>query len=1400
MASMSSFRKFRSLFEPHKTCTKRQALRRKLKPLLETLEDRLAPATFTVNTVADTVGDFTTGQDASGNVSLRSALMAANNLGGTNIINFNIGGGGAQTIQPIGQLPPITDAVTIDGSTQPGYSGTPLIELNGINAGASALGLYITAGNCTVRGLAIDQFNNTAIKLTGGGDNVIAGNYIGTDPSGDAGRGNNGHGVFIVDSSGNTIGGTAPGDRNVISGNSPDGIAINGTGATGNLVQGNWIGTTVNGAAAMGNNRAGVTISGGAANNTIGGTTTAARNIISGNNYLGVWITDAGSSNNVIEGNYVGTDVTGETVVPNLAGGIGITAGANGNRIGTDGNGSPAQMQAERNIIAGNNQPSSSGVGIDGGCSNNVVAGNYIGTDATGTQAMPFQFAGISVGGDYNFIGTTAAGVAGATTRNVIASTGYAGINLGGNHNVVAGNFIGTDATGMHANLISGYGIYVDGTSGGGRYNQIGTNGDGVNDAAEGNVIDAAFMDIIVDTAAFNVIAGNLIGTDVTGTVVLAPNSDGIKLDHGAHDNRIGASASDPGHAAEGNVISGHNLAIDSDGGNANIIAGNLIGSDITGLVPLGNTNGTQINDNNDQILNNLMSAASGGELGIGGSWNVVAGNKIGTDITGTVSLGGGVAIGVSIGGSNNTIGGTAQGAGNIICGYARAGVGIFAVGATGNVVEGNYIGTDGTGTKALGNGDGVLIDGASGNTIGGTTAGAGNTIAYNNADGVLLHGGDGNSILGNSIHDNGGLGIESTGGANDNPPGPVLNTFASFTDPTTHVSTLVITGDLLGSARFAPNTTYRIEYFANNSGTGNQGQTYLGFETVTTDGAGNALLVFTVQGPTMAPGEVATATATVVSTNSPPLAANDTSPFSTPTAPVLLLQGPPQTIFTVTTTADSGAGSLRQALLDANANPGADTIQFNIGGGGAQSIAPTSPLPAITDPVTIDAWSQPGFAGTPLIELDGSQAGAADGLEIKSSTATIRGLVIHSFAAGAGVLVAGSGNIVEGCYISTSQFGILMLGAQHNQIGTDGTGTSNPADRNVISGNSFVDVGLDSSNSNQPSAFNVIAGNLIGTDVSGTQSFSNNFAGISFNHGAHDNLIGAKSGGLSDSVDRNVISAHGNFNVVDADSTGSANTVAGNYIGTDITGEISLGDHVGVAFGGDHYLVTQNVISGFTGAAVDLAGSAGVVSGNFIGTDATGKTALPTNVGVHLGGGTNLTIGGTTAAARNIISNCDEGVRITGSSAVSGNVVEGNYIGTDVTGSVAMGNNTGVFIDGGTNNTLGGTTAAARNIIAASVNFQVELGFPGEYTSGNVIEGNYIGTDATGTIGLGGGTAIRIWDVSNNMIGGTVAGAGNLIADNSAGVFVVDAAFGNSILGNSIHDNGGPGIQLVNA
>ena len=158
---------------------------------------------------------------------------------------------------------------------------------------------------------------------------------------------------------------------------------------------------------------------------------------------------------------------------------------------------------------------------------------------------------------------------------------------------------------------------------------------------------------------------------------------------------------------------------------------------------------------------------------------------------------------------------------------------------------------------------------------------------------------------------------------------------------------------------------------------------------------------------------------------------------------------------FPVTNTNDSGAGSLRQAILDANANVGPDTISFNIAPGGAQTITVATALPVISDPAVIDATTQPGYAGVPLIQL---RRGAASGhgFEITAGNSTIRGFEINNFTSGSGIHISGNGgNLIVNNYIGTEAAGtqpqanfngISIFNSSNNTIG--GTTAS---DRNVI-------------------------------------------------------------------------------------------------------------------------------------------------------------------------------------------------------------------------------------------------------------------------------------------------------------------------------------------------------------
>ena len=206
---------------------------------------------------------------------------------------------------------------------------------------------------------------------------------------------------------------------------------------------------------------------------------------------------------------------------------------------------------------------------------------------------------------------------------------------------------------------------------------------------------------------------------------------------------------------------------------------------------------------------------------------------------------------------------------------------------------------------------------------------------------------------------------------------------------------------------------------------------------------------------------------------------------------------------FSVTNTADSGPGSLRQAILDSNAATAAtNTIDFDIPGTGVQTIAPLSSLPAITQAVLIDGFSQPGYTGTPLIEISGSQAGGGDGLTITGSNVTVRGLDIGGFSQGAGIHITGTGatgDWIYGNFLGTDPTGTQADSEQRRRrdrrgsnattsVGTNGDGVNDTTERNLLSGNLFAGVWI----TGQGTSGNAVAGNFIGTDITGSVALNN--------------------------------------------------------------------------------------------------------------------------------------------------------------------------------------------------------------------------------------------------------------------------------------------------------------------
>ena len=273
-----------------------------------------------------------TNASESGPGSLRQAILDANNSGGTDAISFAIPGAGVHTITPTYALPQVGDPVVIDGTTQPGFSGTPLIEMDGHLAGSSANGLLLLSGNCVVRGLAINRYALSGIRIEGSGGNVIQGTFLGTDPSGTVARGNGQYGLTLFNSPANRIGGTGSGEGNLLSGNMNSGLYITGSQAMDNHIEGNRMGVSLDGWSALGNATNGVVINQ-APGNWIGGTNPAAGNLISGNGQSGISLLGANARANHILQNTIGLAVSGTNALPNRADGI-TFSGSPANLIG----------------------------------------------------------------------------------------------------------------------------------------------------------------------------------------------------------------------------------------------------------------------------------------------------------------------------------------------------------------------------------------------------------------------------------------------------------------------------------------------------------------------------------------------------------------------------------------------------------------------------------------------------------------------------------------------------------------------------------------------------------------------------------------------------------------------------------------------------------------------------------------------------------------------------------------------------------------------------------------------------------------------------------------------------------------------------------------------------------
>lgn len=724
-------------------------------------------STFTVSNLGD-----------SGSGSLRQALLNVDAGSGSNTIDFTVAGTIALTS---GALPAITQNVTIDGTTAPGFSGRPMVEIDAGGFGGLVFGTG-SAGSALVS-LGIGDAAGSGVTLNDSDIHVV-GNDIGVALDGTTPMGNTGDGLTINATSNNDVVGATTSfvpsvasdaisqASNVISSNSGNGISIHGS--AGDVIVANYIGTDVSGMIALGNAGSGIELDSGANGNTIGGTITFNNasdlipdtNVISANGGDGVLFT-GGASNNFAGSNFIGVDVTGNAPLGNTFDGVAITDGADGNQlIGTYINLPPFVFA---NVIGGNG---GDGIRISD-ANNDTVQANILGIGINNMTPVGNALDGILIEG--TSAGTQFGGV--IPLGNVSAANGQNGVEIrdSASGTVVFNTFGGEAAFEPYTNL--------------------GNGGDGV---------------LVTSTGSGNIIRTNVLSNNRANGLELAGNATGVQVT----EDIIGMNTSGTTPMPNG----GNGIAIDGTAHD------NSIGGFQQSIIP-----------------QNVISGNVGNGIAITGSAydNQVFNSFIGTNVMGSIAAAN-AGAGVYLGGGSygNTIGGAAAGYRDVISGNLGNGVELSG-GTYGNVITGDLIGTDDSGTMPLPNGgNGIYIQNASQNLIGGSTAAAGNVIAANAGAGVLVASGVGDAVLSNSIFLNQGSGIVLEPGANNGQPAPHLILIKRRPRQGALGGRLIGLPDATYLIEFFANNPPA----ATNPP---QGQTYLGSTTVTTNSGGLVHFLF---------------------------------------------------------------------------------------------------------------------------------------------------------------------------------------------------------------------------------------------------------------------------------------------------------------------------------------------------------------------------------------------------------------------------------------------------------------------------------------------------------------------------------------------------------------------------
>jgi parallel beta-helix repeat protein len=976
----------------------------------------------------------------------------------------------------------------------------------------------------------------------------------------------------------------------------------------------------------------------------------------------------------------------------------------------------------------------------------------------TGPPLIELNGAGAGPSQDGFLIAPTAGG---SMVRGFIINRfGGDGLHVEANDTIIVGNYIGTDASGGAAAGNSSWGVHLLSD-----FNRVGGTGAGERNVIAGNLNDGVF----VDGSTGNAILGNHIGINAAGTAALGNAGNGVEISGGGTSNNVGGTT-----VAARNVISGNSLAgiwLEGAGTTGNVLLGNYIGLDAAGTTATpnaesgvwmsgasGNTIGGTAPGARNVISGNLVD----GITGIGSSGNLIQGNYVGTDVTGTLAIGN-REDGVYLqDGSNNTVGGTSAAARNVLSGNSWSGLTFYGTGS-GNVAQGNFIGTDATGTGPLGNLEqGVLVWTPGPTTIGGPVAGAGNRIAYNGWDGVEISAGVGHSVLGNSIYQNGDLGIDLGAVLGGDGPTPndagdgdlgtnSLQNFAVLTGAATNGTTVTIAGSLDSVS----GASYRVEFFAN----GPTGQRYLGFTTVPIGAASTATFSATLTAA-VAIGETVTATATGPG--------GSTSEFSA----------------SVTATAGAAISGTIYHDVDGNANVTDDAgavfagvdVRLHLDDGDAVIDSGDSFVNAVTTTGS-GSYSFGGLAAGTYYVVVNSRTLSPDVNVWGEQTYAVTGAASGaSFTPATGALYGGRERLGAGT--SDNAAGSITTAEHVTKVTLAG---GNVTDVNSgFSFNAIVNNRGDTADEDGAVGGRLQQGSLRQFILNANALTGTQIANFSIGGGGPQtiNVSGAALPTITQAV------------ILDAAATqeGFSGTPIVELNGAAVSGS----DGLTITAGGS--TVRGFAINRFHEGIVLSGGGGNTIAGNYLGTDLTGSIDRGNQYGVRIASSGNF-IGGLTPADRNVVSGNDiDGIWVSGA---SDNLIRGNYIGLDASGSFALGNNEdGVWLDGSSGNTVGGTTVAERNIISGNGWSGIDVSSGG---SGNVIQGNHIGINAFGGALGNLNDGVRIRDGIGHQVGGTATGAGNLIAHNFLRGVAIDAGSGHSVLGNSIYSNGGIGIDLGN-